>query len=167
MSAVDPDLQKVFDHVEASRDAFIARVMDYVRHPSISAHNVGIAEVAGLLVDALKGLGMEAETVPTRNHPMVLGRRHVSPEKPTVLLYGHYDVQPPDPLELWESPPFAPTLRDGRIYARGAGDNKGQFFAQVCGARAWVETVGELPVNVKFLLEGEEETGSPHLAEFV
>jgi hypothetical protein len=79
MSAIDSDLQKVFDHVEASRDEFIARVMDYVRHPSISAHNLGIREVAAMLVDILKGLGMEAETVPTQNHPMVLGRRHFSP----------------------------------------------------------------------------------------
>ena len=104
MSVVDADLQKLFDHVEANRDAFVARVMDYVRHPSVSAHNIGIGEVAAMLVDMLKALGMEAETVPTRKQPMVLGRRNVSPDKPTVLLYGHYDVQPPDPLELWESP---------------------------------------------------------------
>jgi acetylornithine deacetylase/succinyl-diaminopimelate desuccinylase-like protein len=84
-----------------------------------------------------------------------------------VLIYGHYDVQPPEPLDLWESPPFEPTIRDGHIYARGAGDNKGQFFAQICGARAWLETAGELPVNVKFLIEGEEENGSPHLDAFV
>jgi acetylornithine deacetylase/succinyl-diaminopimelate desuccinylase-like protein len=167
MSAIDPDLQKVFDHVEASRDEFIARVMDYVRHPSISAHNAGIGEVAALLVGILKGLDMEAETVPTQNHPMVLGRRHVSPEKPTVLLYGHYDVQPPDPLELWESPPFEPTIRNGRIYARGIGDNKGQHFAQLLAIESLLAVHGELPCNVIFLLEGEEEIGSPHIAEFV
>ncbi len=167
MSAIDSDLQKVFDHVEASRDEFITRVMDYVRHPSISAHNLGIREVAAMLVDILKGLGMEVETVPTQNHPMVLGRRHVSPEKPTVLLYGHYDVQPPDPLELWESPPFNPTVRNGRIYARGIGDNKGQHFAQLLAIESHLAVHGELPCNVIFLLEGEEEIGSPHIAEFV
>jgi acetylornithine deacetylase/succinyl-diaminopimelate desuccinylase-like protein len=167
MSVVDADLRKLFDHVEANRGAFIARVMDYARHPSISAHNIGIVEVAAMLAEMLKSLGMEAETVPTRNHPMVLGRRNVSPDKPTVLFYGHYDVQPPDPLELWESPPFEPTIRNGRIYARGIGDNKGQHFAQLLALESHLAVNGELPCNVTFLLEGEEEIGSPHIAEFV
>ncbi|WP_309084905.1 M20/M25/M40 family metallo-hydrolase [Chelativorans sp.] len=160
-------LEKVFAHIEANRDAFVKRVMDYVRHPSISAHNVGIREVADMLVGFLKELGMEAETVPTKNHPMVLGRRMVSPEKPTVLLYGHYDVQPPDPLDLWQSPPFEPTIRNGRIYARGIGDNKGQHFAQLLALESYLAVHGDLPCNVIFLLEGEEEIGSPHIAEFV
>ncbi|MEP0696137.1 MAG: M20/M25/M40 family metallo-hydrolase, partial [Nitratireductor sp.] len=155
------------DHIEANRDAFVARLMDYVRHPSISAHNQGIGEVAGMLVGFLRKLGMEAETVPTSGHPMVLGRRDVSPDKPTVLLYGHYDVQPPDPLELWTSPPFEPTIRDGRIYARGIGDNKGQHFAQLLALESHLAVTGDLPCNVLFLLEGEEEIGSPHIAEFV
>jgi len=160
-------LQRVFDHIEANRENFVTRVMDYVRHPSISAHNIGIREVASMLVEMLKGLGMEAETVPTKNHPMVLGRRMVSPDKPTVLLYGHYDVQPPDPLELWENPPFEPTIRNGRIYARGIGDNKGQHFAQLLALESHLAVHGGLPCNVIFLLEGEEEIGSPHIAEFV
>jgi acetylornithine deacetylase/succinyl-diaminopimelate desuccinylase-like protein len=91
----------------------------------------------------------------------------VSPEKPTILLYGHYDVQPPDPLELWESPPFEPTVRNGRIYARGIGDNKGQHFAQLLAIESHLAVHGELPCNIIFLLEGEEEIGSPHIAEFV
>ncbi len=167
MSAAENDLAPIFAHVEENRDAFIARLMDYVRHPSISAHNQGIGEVAVMLVEMLKGLGMDAETVPTKNHPMVLGRRDVSPDKPTVLLYGHYDVQPPDPLELWESPPFEPTIRNGRIYARGVGDNKGQHFAQLLAIESHLKVHGELPCNIIFLLEGEEEIGSPHIAEFV
>jgi acetylornithine deacetylase/succinyl-diaminopimelate desuccinylase-like protein len=167
VKAVDPKLQQVFDHIEANREPFIGRVMDYVRHPSISAHNVGIREVAALLVEALKGLGMEAEAVPTANHPMVLGKRSVSPDKATVLLYGHYDVQPPDPLELWISPPFEPTIRDGRIYARGIGDNKGQHFAQLLAIESHLAVHGELPCNIIFLLEGEEEIGSPQIASFV
>jgi acetylornithine deacetylase/succinyl-diaminopimelate desuccinylase-like protein len=167
MSAAENDLAPIFAHVEENRDAFIARLMDYVRHPSISAHNQGIGEVAAMLVEMLKGLGMDAETVPTKNHPMVLGRRDVSPDKPTVLLYGHYDVQPPDPLELWESPPFEPTIRNGRIYARGVGDNKGQHFAQLLAIESHLRVHGELPCNIIFLLEGEEEIGSPHIAEFV
>ncbi|WP_425487172.1 M20/M25/M40 family metallo-hydrolase [Nitratireductor arenosus] len=160
-------LAGIFDHIEANRDAFVTRLMDYVRHPSISAHNQGIGEVAGMLVGFLRKLGMEAETVPTSGHPMVLGRRDVSPDKPTVLLYGHYDVQPPDPLELWTSPPFEPTIRDGRIYARGIGDNKGQHFAQLLALESHLAVTGDLPCNVLFLLEGEEEIGSPHIAEFV
>jgi acetylornithine deacetylase/succinyl-diaminopimelate desuccinylase-like protein len=167
MSAVDPRLQSVFDHIEANRESFIERVMDYVRHPSISAHDIGIREVAALLVDHLKSLGMEAEAVPTANHPMVLGKRFVSEDKPTVLLYGHYDVQPPDPLELWESPPFEPTIRNGRIYARGIGDNKGQHFAQLLAIESYLAVHGELPCNIIFLLEGEEEIGSPQIASFV
>ncbi|GAB5506349.1 MAG: M20/M25/M40 family metallo-hydrolase [Rhizobiaceae bacterium] len=167
MSAVDPRLQSVFDHIEANRESFIERVMDYVRHPSISAHDIGIREVAVLLVDHLKSLGMEAEAVPTANHPMVLGKRFVSEDKPTVLLYGHYDVQPPDPLELWESPPFEPTIRNGRIYARGIGDNKGQHFAQLLAIESYLAVHGELPCNIIFLLEGEEEIGSPQIASFV
>jgi acetylornithine deacetylase/succinyl-diaminopimelate desuccinylase-like protein len=160
-------MEPVFAHIEANRDAFVARLMDYVRHPSISAQDIGIREVAGMLVEMLKGLGMAAETVATRNHPMVLGRRYVSPDKPTVLLYGHYDVQPADPLELWESPPFEPTIRNGRIYARGVGDNKGQHFAQLLAIESHLAVHGELPCNVIFLLEGEEEIGSPHIADFV
>jgi acetylornithine deacetylase/succinyl-diaminopimelate desuccinylase-like protein len=167
MSVVDADLQMVFDHIEANREAFLTRLMNYVRHPSISAHAVGIGEVAAILVDMFTNLGMEAETVPTRNHPMVLGRRNASPGKPTVLFYGHYDVQPPDPLALWESPPFEPTVRNGRIYARGIGDNKGQHFAQLLALESHLAVKGELPCNVIFLLEGEEEIGSPHIAEFV
>ena len=167
MSASDDELQKIFDHVDANSEAFIARVMDYVSHPSISAHDIGIREVADLLVDMLKGLGMEAETVATKNHPMVLARRDVSPDKPTILLYGHYDVQPPDPLELWDSPPFEPTIRNGRIYARGIGDNKGQHFAQILAIESHLAVHGDLPCNIIFLLEGEEEIGSPHIADFV
>ncbi|MGI6854546.1 M20/M25/M40 family metallo-hydrolase [Mesorhizobium sp. 1B3] len=167
MTDIASRLEPVFAHIEANRDSFVERVMDYVRHPSISAHNLGIREVADLLVGMLTKLGFEAETVPTRNHPMVLGRRTVSPDKPTVLLYGHYDVQPPDPLELWDSPPFEPTIRNGRIYARGIGDNKGQHFAQLLALESHLAVHGDLPCNVVFLLEGEEEIGSPHIAEFV
>ncbi len=142
-------------------------MIDYVRHPSISAQNKGIAEVAALLVNMLGKLGMEVEAVATNGHPMVLGRTRRAPGKPTVLLYGHYDVQPPEPYEAWLSPPFEPTIRDGRIYARGVGDNKGQHFAQLLAIESHLAVAGELPCNVIVLLEGEEEVGSPHIAEFV
>ncbi len=160
-------LAAVFAHIDNHRDDHLRRVMDYVKHPSISAHDIGIREVAAMLVDHLEGLGFEAEAVPTSGHPMVLGHRNDAPGKPTVLLYGHYDVQPPDPLEAWISPPFEPTIRDGRIYARGIGDNKGQHFAQLLALEAHLKVTGMLPCNVIFLLEGEEEIGSPRIAEFV
>jgi len=98
---------------------------------------------------------------------MILGRRLGPPGTPTVILYGHYDVQPPEPLEAWTSPPFEPTIRNGRIYARGAGDNKGQHAAQLLALESLLEVHGQLPCNVIVLLEGEEEIGSPHLADFV
>lgn len=165
--AVGAELAKVFKHIDANKDQFVSRLVDYLRHPSISAHNVGIDQVAELLVSMLNHLGLEARTIPTSGHPMVMGRWEHAPGAPTVLLYGHYDVQPPDPLEAWISPPFEPTVREGRIYARGAGDNKGQHFAQILALESHLAVHGRLPCNVIVLLEGEEETGSPNIAEFV
>lgn len=157
----------LFAHIDAEADTFVARVMDYVKHPSISAHDIGIREVAEMLVSHLEGLGFDAGLVETPGHPFVLGHLTVDPAKPTVLLYGHYDVQPPDPLEAWVSPPFEPTLRDGRIWARGIGDNKGQHFAQLLAIETHLKVHGEVPCNIIFLLEGEEEIGSPQIADFV
>jgi acetylornithine deacetylase/succinyl-diaminopimelate desuccinylase-like protein len=163
----DPALAAIFAHIDGQRERYVERVMDYVRHPSISAQNIGIAEVGAMLLDMLTGLGLEARSIPTKRHPMILGRWDKKPCAPTVLLYGHYDVQPPEPLELWLSPPFEPTIRDGRIWARGIGDNKGQHFAQLLAIEAHLAVTGTLPCNVVVLLEGEEEIGSPHIAEFV
>lgn len=157
----------LFAHIDAEADTFVARVMDYVKHPSISAHDIGIRQVAEMLVSHLEGLGFDADLVETPGHPFVLGHLTVDPAKPTVLLYGHYDVQPPDPLEAWVSPPFEPTLRDGRIWARGIGDNKGQHFAQLLAIETHLKVHGEVPCNIIFLLEGEEEIGSPQIADFV
>lgn len=162
-----PTLSPVFDYIGGRHDDYVARLIDYVRNPSISAHNIGIKEVSELLVNMLGELGMEVEAIPTKGHPFVLARYTVDATKPTVLLYGHYDVQPPDPLDLWESPPFEPTIRNGRIYARGVGDNKGQHFAQIMAIEAHLKVHGTLPCNVTFLLEGEEEIGSPQIADFV
>src|SRR5262245_12160918 len=126
-----PDLSDVFAHIEANRQPFIERLIDYVRRTSISAHGLGIAEAADFLMALLGGLGLETELIPTAGWPVVVARRSDVPSTPTVLLYGHYDVQPPDPLDAWISPPFEPTIRNGRLYARGVGDNKGQHFAQI------------------------------------
>ena len=161
------DLDRIFAYIDANRADHVARLIEYLRHPSISAQNIGIAEVAALLVEKLTALGLQAEAVPTAGHPMVLGRFDGAPGAPTVLLYGHYDVQPPDPEDAWISPPFTPTIRDGRIFARGAGDNKGQHFAQLLALEAHLAVTGTLPCNVIVLLEGEEEIGSPRIADFV
>ncbi len=160
-------IEQTFAHIEQNRDHFVERLCQYLRQPSISAHGVGIAETAQFLQQHLQHLGMEAELMETAGWPLVLGRRFDAPGKPTVLLYGHYDVQPPDPLEEWISPPFEPTIRDGRIYARGVGDNKGQHFAQLLAIESLLATQGQLPCNVIVLLEGEEEVGSPHIADFI
>jgi len=160
-------IEDIFTYIKEHEDSFVTRVMDYVRHPSISATDIGIREVATLLVDHLDGLGFDARLVETPGHPFVLGQRVVDPSKPTVLLYGHYDVQPPDPLDAWVSPPFEPEVRDGRIWARGIGDNKGQHFAQLLAIEAHLEVTGTLPCNIIFCLEGEEEIGSPQIADFV
>lgn len=160
-------LAPVFDHIEANRPVFLERLIDYLRHPSISAENLGIAEVGNLLLGMLTQIGLETNLVQTEGHPMVVARWEKAPGKPTVLLYGHYDVQPADPLDKWLSPPFEPTIRDGRLYARGVGDNKGQHFAQILAIESHLRVHGELPCNVILLLEGEEEIGSPHIADFV
>jgi acetylornithine deacetylase/succinyl-diaminopimelate desuccinylase-like protein len=161
------ELSDVFAHIDTQRESFLQRLVDYVRHPSISAHNIGIKEVADILIDMLGKLGADARLVPTAGHPMVVARWLEAKGAPTVLLYGHYDVQPPDPLDLWISPPFEPTIRDGRIFARGVADNKGQHLAQILAIESLLQVRGRLPCNVILLLEGEEEVGSPHVADFV
>ena len=162
-----PDLTDVFAYVDAHRQEFLDRLIDYVRRPSISAHGQGIGEVAAYIADVMQRMGMQTRILPTAGWPMVLGERLDVPGGPTVLLYGHYDVQPPEPLDAWISPPFEPTIRNGRLYARGVGDNKGQHFAQLLALETLLACRGALPCNVRFLLEGEEEVGSPHMPEFV
>jgi acetylornithine deacetylase/succinyl-diaminopimelate desuccinylase-like protein len=162
-----PELSDVFQYIDARRDDYLARLIDYVRRPSISAHGLGIAETADYIAAVLDGLGMGAQVLPTAGWPIVYGERLDAPGAPTVLLYGHYDVQPPEPLEAWVSPPFEPTVRDGRLYGRGVGDNKGQHLAQILAVEALLACRGRLPCNVKILLEGEEEVGSPQMPAFV
>ena len=160
-------MEPIFTYIEHNRHLFIDRLIDYLRKPSISAHGAGMDLVAEYLVNWLAKLGFETQLMPTPGWPLVFGRRFDQPKAPTVLLYGHYDVQPPDPLDEWISPPFEPTIRNGRLYARGVGDNKGQHFAQILAVESILAVNGRLPCNVIFLLEGEEEMGSPHIASFV
>ena len=110
-----PDLTAIFAHIDAHRQEYLDRLFTYLRQPSISAHGLGIAETAEHIAGVMRPLGLEPQIIPTSGWPMVLGKRNDRPGAPTVILYGHYDVQPPDPLELWDSPPFEPTIRDGKI----------------------------------------------------
>ena len=162
-----PNLGDIFAHIDAHRQEYLDRLFAYLRQPSISAHGIGIAETAEMIATDLRNMGLAPRIIPTAGWPVVLGERNDAPGAPTVILYGHYDVQPPDPLDAWVSPPFEPTIRDGRIWARGVGDNKGQHFAQILGLEATLAVRGALPCNVKVLLEGEEEIGSPRMADFV
>ena len=160
-------LPDVLAYIEQAQQQSIERLMAYVARPSISAHGVGIGETAQWLLAYLQEMGMEAQLLPSTGWPFVFGKRSDVPGAPTVLLYGHYDVQPPDPLDEWVSPPFAPEIRNGRIWGRGVGDNKGQHFAQLLAIESWLAVAGKLPCNVVVLLEGEEEVGSPHIADCV
>lgn len=157
--------------LRASTAAATAELFDFLRIPSISArseHKADVARAAEWLADRLEYAGVEAEVFPTKGHPIVLGEwRGAGPTAPTYLVYGHYDVQPVEPLELWHSPPFEPSIRDGRIYARGSVDDKGQLYLHVKALQAHLTTNRTLPVNVIVLAEGEEEVGSEHLSAFV
>ncbi|MCF7733821.1 MAG: dipeptidase [Akkermansiaceae bacterium] len=145
-------------------------LFSFLRFPSISTDSRHVGDVracAEWLVAKLTAMGLTAEIHPTAGHPLVLARNAHLPDRRTVLIYGHYDVQPVDPLALWQSPPFEPEIRDGKIWARGAADNKGQMMAHVLGVEQTLRGNGELPVNLIFLFEGEEEIGSPHLGPFL
>jgi acetylornithine deacetylase/succinyl-diaminopimelate desuccinylase-like protein len=148
-----------------------AELDDFLRIPSVSArteHNADTARCAEWLATKLRAAGMTATIHATPGHPIVLGEsRQAGPRAPTVLVYGHYDVQPVEPLELWTSPPFEPTVRDGKLFARGSVDDKGQLFIHVKAAEALLRQRGTLPINLLFLAEGEEEVGSDNLAEFI
>ena len=160
-------LTAVLAACDQTRERDLADLFRLLAQPSISAQGIGVGECAELVRDLLEASGFAARIIATPGAPVVYGERCHAPGQPTLLIYGHYDVQPPDPPDAWVSPPFEPTIRDGRIWARGVADNKGQFVANVLGARSWLETAGELPVNVKVVVEGEEESGSPNFPAFV
>src|SRR6266566_5690416 len=166
-TSLTPNLSDIFAYIDDHSQTFLARLIDYLRRPSISAYGEGMGEVAEYIANVMRQMGLTIQIMPTSGWPMVFGEYHVHDNAPTVLLYGHYDVQPPDPLEEWITPPFEPTIRNGRLYARGVGDNKGQHFAQLLALESLLACRGALPCNVRFLLEGEEEVGSPHMPEFV
>jgi acetylornithine deacetylase/succinyl-diaminopimelate desuccinylase-like protein len=158
-------------HLAANADRIRAELFDFLRIPSVSArseHAADMTRAAEWLAKSLGAAGLDVQIVPTAGHPIVLGEwRGAGADAPTVLVYGHYDVQPAEPLDLWDSPAFEPTVRDGRIYARGSVDDKGQLFLHVKAIEAHLKVRGTLPVNVIVLAEGEEEVGSVNLEAFV
>ena len=150
--------------------ALIDQYLDFLRFPSISTdpEKAGdVARCADWLARKLNAIGLAAAVHPTTGHPIVIARNEHKMGRRTVMIYGHYDVQPVDPLELWESPPFEPRITDGVVFARGSTDNKGQIFAHILGIEQTLREKGELPVNLIVLVEGEEEIGSAHLEEFL
>ncbi|GAB3502871.1 dipeptidase [Spirosoma knui] len=157
-------------YLESNKQRFLDELLDLLRIPSVSADSKfkdDVRRAAEFVKDKLAAAGLDkAQLFETPGHPVVYAEKIVDPAKPTVLVYGHYDVQPADPYELWNSPPFEPTIRDERIYARGACDDKGQFYMHIKAIEAMVATDG-LPCNVKVMIEGEEEVGSDHLGTFV
>jgi acetylornithine deacetylase/succinyl-diaminopimelate desuccinylase-like protein len=158
------------EYLEKNKDRFLSELLDLLRIPSVSArseHQQDMVKCAEMVKMRLLEAGADhAEIIPTEGHPIVYGEKIIDPSKPTVLVYGHYDVQPADPLELWHSGPFEPVIKDGKIFARGACDDKGQFYMHVKALEILTQTKS-LSTNIKFCIEGEEEVGSPHLARFV
>lgn len=161
----------VAEYVDQHRESWLEELFEFLRIPSISTdpeHAGDLAAAADWLCDRLREAGCsEAEIWQTPGHPVVYGAWRGAEGAPTVLVYGHYDVQPEDPVELWDSPPFEPEVRDGKLYARGAVDDKGQLYVHVKALQAWLEATGSCPVNVVFLIEGEEEVGSEHVEQVV
>jgi acetylornithine deacetylase/succinyl-diaminopimelate desuccinylase-like protein len=162
-------METIKGYIAANKDRFLTELFELLRIPSVSAkeENKGdMLKAAEWLKESLLKAGADkAEIYPTSGHPVLYGERIISPELPTILVYGHYDVQPAEPLELWKSNPFEPEIRDGKIWARGADDDKGQLFMHVKAFEAMAGT-GTLPCNVKFMIEGEEEVGSVNLEKF-
>ena len=159
------------DYVAQHKTRLLDELNELIRIPSISTapeHVDDVQRAAKFVADALGKAGLEnVEIIPTERHPLVYADWLHAPGKPTVLCYGHYDVQPADPLELWRTPPFEPTLRDGNLYARGSSDDKGQMYMHIKAVEALFAVHGKLPVNVKFLIEGEEEVGGASITKYV
>lgn len=164
-------MKNVIGYINSNNDKYIEELKDFLRIKSISTtaeYKNDMIKGANFVSEKLKNAGMrKVRVIKTKGHPLVYAEWLNAPGKPTVLVYGHYDVQPVDPIELWDSPPFEPTIKDGKIYARGTTDDKGQMFMHIKSVEAFLKTTGKLPLNVKFIIEGEEEIGSHNLEEFV
>lgn len=164
-------MQDVISYINSNKEKYVDELKELLRIPSISTlaeNKADMMTAANFVLNKLTNAGMEnARIIETKGHPLVYADWLHAPGKPTVLVYGHYDVQPVDPIELWDSPPFEPTIKGDNIYARGATDDKGQMYMHIKTAEAFFKTKGKLPLNLKFIIEGEEEIGSGNLEEFV
>lgn len=164
-------MEQVLSYLEQNKERYLAELKEFLAIPSVSTNPDNKADVqrcAQWVANHMSSIGLQnVQVMPTAGHPVVYGDWLNAPGKPTVLLYGHYDVQPPEPLELWTSPPFEATIRDGNVFARGSADDKGQVYIHLKSIEAFLKNVGSLPVNIKLLIEGEEEIGSEHLVPFV
>ncbi|MEO1451646.1 MAG: M20/M25/M40 family metallo-hydrolase, partial [Bacteroidota bacterium] len=163
-------MQAIRDYIATHEQRFLDELIDFLKIPSISADSAykkDVDRAADWLVSQLGKLDLDkVEKCLTPGHPIVFAEKITHPDLPTILIYGHYDVQPPDPLDLWHSPPFEPVIKDGKIYARGACDDKGQVYMHVKAVEL-LQSMGDLPCNIKFIIEGEEEVGSDNLENFV
>lgn len=163
-----PHLDEVFNYVDKNADDYLNQLKRLAAQPSVSAQNLGVKECADLVKEMMKASGFNVRLLPVNGGPpVVFGEMRSEGARETILMYSHYDVQPPEPLDEWLSEPFRPELRDGRLYARGVADDKGILVGRLMAIRAIKDTVEKLPVNLKFVAEGEEEIGSVHLHEFV
>src|SRR5215216_6675576 len=164
-------MNAVIDFINTNRDRYVDELKAYLALPSISAlpqHKDDVRKTAEWSADEMRRIGLQnVRLIETPGFPVVYGEWLGAEGAPTILFYGHYDVQPVDPIDLWESPPFEATIRDGEIYARGSADDKGQVFMHFKAVEAHLKQAGKLPINIKFILEGEEEVGSAHLDDFV
>jgi len=158
-------LEKVYRYIEEHAQVYTEWLIEACNQPSVSAQNRGMAEMKELVISFLKKVNAEIEEIETKGYPIIYGELNSGKEK-TLTFYNHYDVQPEDPIDQWISDPFKAEIRDGKIFARGVADNKGNLIARICAVHAFQQIYGELPINIKFVFEGEEEVGSPHLEFF-
>jgi acetylornithine deacetylase/succinyl-diaminopimelate desuccinylase-like protein len=168
MDTISRELQVTFDWIDAHRDELVRDLQTLVRQPSVSAQKLGLEECAGLVVDLMQRDGLDAQAYPLAGGPpVVIGAMPSQASPKTMLAYAHYDVQPPEPIDKWTYPPFGAEIDKGRLWGRGATDNKSGLLAFVKAAKAWIQAGGGLPVGLRFIFEGEEEIGSTHLGPFV
>jgi len=160
------DYNKLDSYIDKHLDKSLEELKRYTAQPSISAQNLGLKECAQIVKEMLEKRGFKAEIMPTEGAPVVFAERKGKSDK-TLLIYNHYDVQPPEPLELWDSPPFEPQIRDGKMYGRGVSDDKSHLTSRLYAIDAILDDEGELPCTIKFIVEGEEETASVHLHDFI
>src|SRR5690625_4911170 len=158
-------MDKVYQYIDESKEQYIEWLIKAVNQPSVSASNQGMVEMKELVKYFLNKINANIEEIETDGYPIIFGEINNGKER-TLSFYNHYDVQPVDPIEEWLSDPFKVDIRDGKLFGRGIADNKGNLIARICAIHAYQQVYGELPVNIKFIIEGEEEVGSPHLEVF-